>query len=184
MGISNYPKPFLLGILNYPNSKYMGNCCYPGHGSIYLSKCGSILLSAIDIDKRQQIRLKTADSALFISLNYTRLHYNTAHDTLRTLLKQCEIHTSKGPGPRLHNFRHTFAVHRVLGWYRNGQDVNSLLPALATYMGHVNISSTQVYLQATAELLEEGSNRFLAYFRKNIKNKGGFYEECTSRCLI
>jgi len=43
-------------------------------------------------------------------------------------------------------------------------------------MGHVNISSTQVYLQATAELLEEGSNRFLAYFRKNIKNKGGFYE--------
>ena len=134
------------------------------------------------IDKRQQIRLKTADSALFISLNYTRLHYNTAHDTLRTLLKQCEIHTSKEPGPRLHDFRHTFALHRILGWYRTGEDVNSLLPALATYMGHVNISSTQVYLQATAELLEEGSRRFLAYFRKNIKNKGGIYEECTSSC--
>jgi site-specific recombinase XerD len=128
------------------------------------------------IDKRQRISLKTIDSALFISLNFTRLHYSTARDTLRTLLKQCGIHTNKESGPRLHDFRHTFAVHRMLGWYQNGQDINSLLPALATYMGHVRISSTQIYLQATAELLEQGNRRFLAYFRENIKNKGGFYE--------
>jgi integrase/recombinase XerD len=71
--------------------------------------------------------------------------------------------------------RHTFAVHRVLAWYREGKDVNSLLPVLATYMGHVNISSTQIYLQATAELLEQGNQRFFAYFHKNIKT-GGSYE--------
>ena len=48
---------------------------------------------------------------------------------------------------------------------------NALLPALATYLGHVNVTSTQVYLQATAELLEEAGERFLSNFRKNILQK-------------
>ena len=51
------------------------------------------------------------------------------------------------------------------------KDVNALLPALATYLGHVNVTSTQVYLQATAELLEEAGERFLSNFRKNILQK-------------
>jgi len=49
--------------------------------------------------------------------------------------------------PRLHDIRHTAAVHRVLAWYRSGQDVQRLLPQLATYLGHLNIRSTQRYLQ-------------------------------------
>jgi len=62
--------------------------------------------------------------------------------------------------PRLHDVRHTFAVTRVLQWYREGADVQANLPLLATYMGHGNILSTQVYLTATAELLHEASQRF------------------------
>lgn len=64
------------------------------------------------------------------------------------------------PGPRLHDLRHTFAVHRLLAWYRDGGDVQSRLPLLSTYMGHVSIASTQVYLEATAELLQEAASRF------------------------
>ena len=48
--------------------------------------------------------------------------------------------------PRLHDLRHTFAVHRVTEWYRQGADVQRLLPALSTYLGHVNLSGTQRYL--------------------------------------
>ena len=63
-------------------------------------------------------------------------------------------------GPRLHDLRHTFAVHRLLAWYRDGGDVQSRLPLLSTYMGHVGIASTQVYLDVTAELLQEAARRF------------------------
>lgn len=65
--------------------------------------------------------------------------------------------------PRLHDLRHTAAVHRVLAWYRSGKDVQQLLPLLATYLGHVSIASTQRYLQMTPELLQEASHRFAAY---------------------
>lgn len=65
--------------------------------------------------------------------------------------------------PRLHDLRHTAAVHRVVAWYRSGQDVQCLLPQLATYLGHIDIRSTQRYLQMTPELLEAASQRFAQY---------------------
>lgn len=69
-------------------------------------------------------------------------------------------------GPRLHDLRHTFAVHRLTEWYRAGADVQRLLPQLATYLGHVNISGTQVYLSMTPELLREAAGRFEQYALK------------------
>jgi integrase/recombinase XerD len=65
--------------------------------------------------------------------------------------------------PRLHDIRHTAAVHRVLAWYRSGQDVQRLLPQLATYLGHIDIRSTQRYLQMTSDLLQAASQRFAQY---------------------
>jgi integrase len=65
--------------------------------------------------------------------------------------------------PRLHDIRHTAAVHRVLAWYRSGQDVQRLLPQLATYLGHIDIRATQRYLQMTPDLLQEASQRFAQY---------------------
>lgn len=65
--------------------------------------------------------------------------------------------------PRLHDIRHTAAVHRLLAWYRSGQDVQRLLPQLATYLGHINIRSTQLYLQMTPDLLRAASQRFAQY---------------------
>jgi integrase/recombinase XerD len=65
--------------------------------------------------------------------------------------------------PRLHDLRHTAAVHRVVAWYRAGQDVQRLLPQLATYLGHLDIRSTQRYLQMTPELLQAASQRFAQY---------------------
>jgi len=65
--------------------------------------------------------------------------------------------------PRLHDLRHTAAVHRVIAWYRADQDVQRLLPQLATYLGHLDIRSTQHYLRMTPELLQEASQRFAQY---------------------
>ena len=65
--------------------------------------------------------------------------------------------------PRLHDLRHTAAVHRVVAWYRTGQDVQPLLPQLATYLGHVDVRSTQRYLQMTPDLLQAANQRFAQY---------------------
>lgn len=65
--------------------------------------------------------------------------------------------------PRLHDLRATFAVHRLVAWYREGVDLQTRLPLLATYLGHVNLSGTQAYLTMTPELLVEASRRFERY---------------------
>ena len=70
--------------------------------------------------------------------------------------------------PRIHDIRHTAAVHRVIAWYRAGADVQTLLPKLATYLGHLDIRSTQCYLSMTSELLQEASLRFERYAQPEV----------------
>ncbi|MGF6756239.1 tyrosine-type recombinase/integrase [Paraburkholderia sp. GAS42] len=67
--------------------------------------------------------------------------------------------------PRLHDLRHTYTVTRLVSWYREGADVQRLLPQLATYLGHVHIAATQHYLTMTPELLRQASLRFERYAR-------------------
>lgn len=79
----------------------------------------------------------------------------------RELLRACGLKPARGRGgARLHDLRHAFAVHRIARWYAEGADVQSLLPALATYMGHKDIESTQYYATVTAEILEHAGRRF------------------------
>ena len=65
--------------------------------------------------------------------------------------------------PRIHDLRATFAVHRLVAWYREGVDVQQWLPFLATYLGHTDLSGTQTYLRMTPELLGEASRLFETY---------------------
>jgi len=65
--------------------------------------------------------------------------------------------------PRLHDLRHTAAVHRLVAWYREGADVQSLLVKLSAYLGHVDIAATQPYLTLTPELRQQASARFARY---------------------
>ena len=65
--------------------------------------------------------------------------------------------------PRLHDLRHTFAVHRLVAWYRQGADVQRQLPKLSTYLGHISLVETQHYLIMTPDLLREAGRRFESY---------------------
>lgn len=88
---------------------------------------------------------------------------------------------TKSHEPRLHDLRHTFAVHRLYKWYQEDKDVLNKLPLLSTYMGHVCISSTQVYLTIARGLLREGNRRFQKlsepipqdYLEKVLKKNAG-----------
>lgn len=100
-----------------------------------------------------------ATAPLFVSSRRTRLTRTMAEKTFKALGKATGI---DNPSPRLHDLRHSFTVLCVVNWYRAGRDVNALLPALSTYLGHVSIDNTRTYLQANALLLDEASQRFSA----------------------
>ena len=88
-----------------------------------------------------------------------------AEDTFKRLCRRAGVRRKDESRfvPRLHDLRHAFAVHRLTACYREGRDVQRLLPQLSTYLGHVDIDSTQRYLTLTPELLSQASNRFEQY---------------------
>jgi integrase/recombinase XerD len=85
-----------------------------------------------------------------------------AFQRLREHAKVCRS-TDARYQPRLHDLRHTFAVHRLTEWYRQGADVQRLLQHLSVYLGHAHLAATQVYLTMTPELLHEAGTRFERY---------------------
>jgi integrase/recombinase XerD len=116
-----------------------------------------------EYDKR---RRASGDGAPFFT---TRLCGRVKADTLqhnyRVLCDRTGVRRTDGARfqPRIHDLRHTFAVHRLTSWYRQGADVQRLLPLLSVYLGHVHMRHTQVYLSMTPELLEQAGNRFEQY---------------------
>jgi integrase len=85
----------------------------------------------------------------------TQLRKNINH-----LLQLCQIRKRDGRLPRIHDFRHSFAINAWLRWYRAGVEVRSKLPFLAAYMGHLSIFSTHYYLQFIEPLTSQASQLF------------------------
>lgn len=100
--------------------------------------------------------------------------YVTAEHLLHLVMKQAGLKPASGrAGPRVHDLRHSFVVHRMLAWYREGVNPQSRLPYLATYLGHRDIHSTLVYLTITQELLREASDRFRTFGAHALNDRGG-----------
>jgi integrase len=78
----------------------------------------------------------------------------------------------KGRPPRIHDLRHSFAVAALHRWYQQRVEVQTKLPHLATYMGHVNAVSTHHYLHLTPDLRNAASQRFHQY-ALDIFGRGG-----------
>lgn len=98
----------------------------------------------------RRMPLKGAEDPLFP--NRAGKHYNamSLYMMFRDLLWKIRIpHGGRGKGPRLHDLRHTFAVHRLEAWINEGVDLNAKLPLLSAYLGHVGIEGTQRYLRLT-----------------------------------
>lgn len=99
--------------------------------------------------------------SFFVSERKKALSYNTVRDTFIKLARQVGIRApNDGRGGSFHDLRHTFAVTRMIDWYRQGIDVSSRLPELSVYLGHARPEETYWYLTATPELLVEVGKRF------------------------
>lgn len=101
------------------------------------------------------------DDRVFVGSNRRRLAVSTAGGTLCNLYRSAGLKPARGRvGPRPYDLRHTFAVHRLTRWYRQGIDLHRRLPWLSAYLGHVDLLGTETYLTATPELLALASDRF------------------------
>jgi len=76
------------------------------------------------------------------------------------IVQQLGIKTAQGRIPRIHDFRHSFATRWLNEIYKSGKDPTAYLPILATYLGHANVSHTQVYLHPSLELLQTAGRQF------------------------
>ncbi len=88
----------------------------------------------------------------FIKKDKSAIASNTVYKAFRVLLWQSGIsHGGKGRGPRVHDFRHTFAVNSLNTMVRDGVDLYCALPVLSTYLGHASVAATEKYLRLTEE---------------------------------
>ena len=101
--------------------------------------------------------------AFFVSGRGTGYSTSTVQAIFHDLTVQAGLREPDGSGPRPHHLRATFAVTRLLLWYRDGEPVMARLPLLSTYLGHACISDTEVYLRITTALLQEADTRFHAF---------------------
>ena len=104
-----------------------------------------------------------ATASLLVSTTGARLCHATVQPVFRHLLGQAGIGQARtGPARPSTACATRFAVTTLLGWYRDGQDVQARLPALSTYLGHADPAATYWYLTATPELLALAAGRLEA----------------------
>jgi integrase len=115
-------------------------------------------------EKRDELWPQPRSGAFFISARGDRLAACTARRTFARISSMIGLRPRSegkniGRGPRLQDFRHTFATRRLINWYRAGIDVVQELPKLATYLGHVDVNHTYWYIEAAPELLQLATER-------------------------
>lgn len=119
------------------------------------------LLSQQVRHRQKTSQTKDPCAPLFTLNGCTPVRPGTVSRTFRHLASRLDLPLGDGVSPpRLHDLRHSFAVGRLLRWYREGIDPSTRLHQLSTFLGHVDPSSTAVYLKMTPELLEEANCRF------------------------
>lgn len=109
------------------------------------------------------------DTPFFYGRNDKPLNQSTVENAFLRIRQKAGIKRTDNARyqPRLHDLRHTFAVHRLMQWYQENADVQQLLPILSVYMGHTYLAATSVYLTMTNDLLQGAGEKFENYARGN-----------------
>lgn len=106
-----------------------------------------------------------SSDCLFIDKRNNQVKLSALQAAFRLICKAANVSRNDNgrSDVRLQDLRHTFATNRIIQWYKEGKDVQALLPALSTYLGHCNIDSTAIYISFTPELQKEASLKFQKY---------------------
>lgn len=126
----------------------------------------NILKSFLQWRKEHQ-QSQHAEAHLFMGQHNQPFNADTLRGIFQRIRHHAGIKRKDGAAfqPRLHDLRHTFAVNRLISWYRENKNVQQLLPILSVYMGHTYLAHTSVYLSMTDELLQQANKRFEKYVK-------------------
>jgi integrase/recombinase XerD len=111
---------------------------------------------------RDELCPKPVGAAFFLSAAGAPIGRSTLNATFARLRRGAGLEPPPGSGraaPRMHDFRHSFALRCLLDWYRSGAEVAAQLPRLSSYLGHRDPAATYWYLTATPELLALAARR-------------------------
>lgn len=116
-----------------------------------------------------------ADDALFLNDNGRAFRNDVLHRAFSRVRQALGLR-SRGtrPQPRLHDLRHSLAVHRLYQWYAEGADVQNKLPLLSAYLGHDRLQHTEVYLHLTEDLIRQAGRNFQASFEHIVGSVARF----------
>ena len=145
------------GLLTIRDSKFGKSRQIPVHPSTVEVLAGYARRRDAREPRRDGRRTRHApsSSSFFTSTTGTRLLRDNVSTVFPRLVRATGLASrGRGRAPRLHDLKHSFAVNTLVGWYRQGLEVEPRLPLLSTYLGHVAPSSTYWYLTAVPELLE------------------------------
>jgi integrase len=110
--------------------------------------------------RRQEFFARPVSPYVFVSRTGNRLDQAHVHRTFYALSRAIGLRGAQASqGPRLHDFRHRFAVRVLTQWYQAGEDAARLLPVLSAYLGHARAQDTYWYLRAWPELMTQAVAR-------------------------
>ncbi len=142
------------GLLTVRGTKFGKSRLVPIHGSTIE------VLAQYRVRRERCVPGSTASPFFFITSRGNHLDIGDIHRTFYKLSRRVGIRAATAShGPRLHDFRHRFAVETLLRWYRSGEDVERRLPILSTYLGHVHVADTYWYLSGCPELMGQAVAR-------------------------
>jgi integrase len=101
-------------------------------------------------------QIDNKENYFFVSPSGSFCRAGSIYNWFKKVLSECGIpHTGNHHGPRVHDLRHTFAVHSMMQMVKSGHDMYYTLPVLSTYMGHKSLGATERYIRLTAEMYPE-----------------------------
>lgn len=141
------------GILTIRQAKFGKTRLVPLHAST-----GGVLANYVR--HRDRLLRSASSPCFFLNDHGRRLEISAVHRTFYDVSRQIGL---RGPeahkGPRLHDFRHRFAVHTLVEWYRSNEDIEQRLPVLSTFLGHGHVADTYWYLSVEPELMGLATRR-------------------------
>lgn len=141
------------GLLTIRQTKFNKTRLIPLHAStrdVFIAYAG----------RRDRLVPHSPSPAFLLTDHGRRLEISAVHRTFYDLSRRIGL---RGPtdhtGPRIHDFRHRFAVNTLIQWYRAHEDIERRLPVLSTFLGHAHVADTYWYLSMRPELMRLATSR-------------------------
>lgn len=114
-----------------------------------------------EYDQLHHQQCKSPELPFFLTRDGAPIKTDTANQTFQRVREQAGIMRNDGSRyqPRMHDLRHTFAVHRLTAWFKHSADMNQMIPALSAYMGQHDLGATDRYLLLTPERFRSQLNK-------------------------